>query len=164
MTQSIQDIEREIAESRARLDTTIDQLQDRLSVSGIVDDLMGYMRVNRYSSVFDDALVVIRKNPVPVMLIAAGVGWLLNRLAQDARASSRATQRVVVPTGLPAAVVPEPAMSAGSVRVYADAPAPASTATLGQGGLEPEGLGAPGVRRELNPRVASARSAGGPIG
>jgi hypothetical protein len=85
MTQDIHDLERDIEESRARLDHTIDRLQDRLSVSGIVDDLLGTMRANRYGTVFDHTLEVIRRNPVAVMMVAAGVGWLLHRLSQDSR-------------------------------------------------------------------------------
>jgi len=86
MTQDINALERDIEESRARLDHTIDRLQDRLSVSGIVDDLLGTMRANRYGSVVDHTLEVIRRNPVAVMMVAAGVGWLLHRMSHDSRA------------------------------------------------------------------------------
>lgn len=83
MTQSINELEREIEESRARLDLTIDRIQDKLSVSGIVDDMLGTMRRNQYADTFDTAIAVIRRNPVPVMLIAAGVGWLIHRMSQE---------------------------------------------------------------------------------
>jgi hypothetical protein len=83
MTQDMKDLERDIEESRARLDHTIDRLQDRLSVSGIVDDVLGSTRNNSYGPLFDNALAVIRRNPVPVMLVAAGVGWLLVRMRED---------------------------------------------------------------------------------
>jgi hypothetical protein len=82
MTQDMNDLERDIEESRARLDLTIDRLQDKLSVSGIVDDVLGSTRKNSYGPVFDNALEVIKRNPVPVMLVAAGVGWLLVRMSQ----------------------------------------------------------------------------------
>lgn len=80
MTQDINDLERDIEETRARLDLTIDRLQDRLSVSGIVDDMLGTVRANQYGSLVDHALEVIRRNPVPVMLVATGVGWLIYRM------------------------------------------------------------------------------------
>lgn len=83
MTQDMKALERDIEESRARLDLTIDRLQDKLSVSGIVDDLLGSARRSTYGPVFDNALTVIQRNPVPVMLAAAGIGWLLYRLGQD---------------------------------------------------------------------------------
>jgi hypothetical protein len=77
-------LEKDIEESRARLDLTIDRLQDKLSVSGVVDDLLGSARTNSHAPTFDEALAVIKRNPVPVMLIAAGVGWLLYRMGQEA--------------------------------------------------------------------------------
>ncbi|HEX2509260.1 MAG TPA: DUF3618 domain-containing protein [Microvirga sp.] len=85
MTQDIRDLERDIEQTRARLDLTIDRLQDKLSMSGIVDDVLGTMRGNRYGSIYDHALDVIKRNPVPVMLVAAGVGWLIYRMGPNAR-------------------------------------------------------------------------------
>jgi Protein of unknown function (DUF3618) len=84
MTQdNIQDLERDIEATRARLDLTIDQLQGRLSVSGIVDDMLGTMRARGYDSALDHTLAVLRRNPVPVMLVAAGIGWLLYRMGRE---------------------------------------------------------------------------------
>ena len=83
MTQDIKDLERDIEQTRARLDLTIDRLQDKLSMSGIVDDVLGTMRGNRYGSIYDHALDVIKRNPVPVMLVAAGVGWLIYRMGSN---------------------------------------------------------------------------------
>jgi len=105
MTQDMKELERDIEESRARLDLTIDRLQDRLSVSGIVDDMLGSARKSTYGPVFDNALTVIKRNPVPVMLAAAGIGWLLYRLSQDsARRGSHLTyvDRADVPVLHPA--------------------------------------------------------------
>ena len=88
MTQDMKDLERDIEETRARLDLTIDRLQDKLSVSGVVDDLVGSMRANGYGSAFDHVLEALRRNPVPVMLVAAGVGWLIYRLGNQPAATS----------------------------------------------------------------------------
>ena len=118
MPQSINDLERDIAESRARLDTTIDRIQDKLSVSGIVDDMLGQMRRNRYASTYDAALEVIRRNPVPVMLVAAGIGWLLHRASRDQR------QPVTREVGFrPYDDAAMPVVSRGPTRVYPAAPA-----------------------------------------
>jgi hypothetical protein len=83
MTQDIQDLERDIEATRARLDLTIDQLQGRLSMSGIVDDVLGTMRARGYDSALDHTLAVLKRNPVPVMLVAAGIGWLLYRMGRE---------------------------------------------------------------------------------
>ncbi|WP_370875397.1 DUF3618 domain-containing protein [Methylobacterium amylolyticum] len=79
------DLEREIEESRARLDQTIDRIQGRLSVPNLVDEMLGNARrVPALNSAYDGALDAVRRNPVPVLLIAAGVGLLFSRMARDA--------------------------------------------------------------------------------
>ncbi len=83
MSQSIEELERDIAQSRARLDLTIDRIQDRLSVSGIVDDVMQTTRATQFGVVIDHVLEVVRRNPVPVALIALGVGWLVHRMTRE---------------------------------------------------------------------------------
>jgi hypothetical protein len=87
MSQNIRDLEQDIEQSRARLDLTIDRLQgkiqDKLTVSGMVDDLLGRGRQSRYAAVYDQTLAVIKRNPIPVMLIAAGVGWLIHRMSTE---------------------------------------------------------------------------------
>lgn len=82
MTQSLQELERDIEQSRAKLDLTIDRLQDKMTVSGVVDDMLGTARTSRYAPLFDDVLSTLRRNPVPVMLMAAGLGLLIYRLGQ----------------------------------------------------------------------------------
>lgn len=79
------ELEREIEESRARLDRTIDRIQDRLSVSGVADDLMGQARRSGYSASLDRAAAALRDNPVPVLLVAAGIGWLAYSMTEAAR-------------------------------------------------------------------------------
>ena len=95
MTDSISDLEQDIEASRARLDRTIDRIQDRLTVSGIVDDMLGTVRTTPLSGLYDAALVAVRRNPIPVALIAAGIGWLAYRTSTDAqrRAQLRRTER-----------------------------------------------------------------------
>ncbi|MGY2052813.1 DUF3618 domain-containing protein [Methylobacterium sp. JK268] len=85
MTQSISDLEQDIEKTRARLDQTIDRIQDRLSPASIVDEMLGTVRQSPMSGLYDGALAAVRRNPVPVMLIVAGVGWLLHRVSEDAR-------------------------------------------------------------------------------
>ena len=119
MTQSINDIERDIEESRARLDLTIDRIQDKLSVSGIVDDVLGQVRRTPYAAAYDNALEVIRRNPVPVMLVAAGIGWLLYRSSRERQAPVRGV------AFRPYDDAAMPPIRSGSARVYSPAAAPA---------------------------------------
>ncbi|WP_445503596.1 DUF3618 domain-containing protein [Microvirga sp. G4-2] len=85
MTQSLQELERDIEQSRAQLDRTIDQLQNKMTVSGVVDDMLGTARASQYGPVYDRVLETVRSNPVPVMLIAMGLGLLAYRLGSPAR-------------------------------------------------------------------------------
>lgn len=85
MTQSLQDLEKDIEQSRAQLDRTIDQLQNKMTVSGVVDDMLGTARASQYGPLYDRVLETVRSNPVPVMLIAAGLGLLAYRLGRPAR-------------------------------------------------------------------------------
>jgi hypothetical protein len=85
MTQSINELEHDIEETRARLDRTIDQIQGRLSPASIVDEMLGTVRQSPASGLYDGALAAVRRNPVPVMLIVAGVGWLVHRVAREAQ-------------------------------------------------------------------------------
>jgi hypothetical protein len=83
MNRSMKDVEREIEESRARLDQTIDRLQDKLSVSSAVDEVIGGVRRSQYGGAVEQVLAAIRNNPVPVLVALAGIGWLLRRVERE---------------------------------------------------------------------------------
>lgn len=85
MTQSLHDLEKDIEQSRAQLDRTIDQLQNKMTVSGVVDDMLGTARTSQYGPLYDRVLETVRSNPVPVMLMAMGIGLLAYRLGRPAR-------------------------------------------------------------------------------
>ena len=117
MTEAIRDLEQDIEQTRARLDQTIDQIQDRLSVSGIVDDLIGTVRTSdRFGSMYDHAVAVVRRNPVPVMLLAAGAGWLIYRLGKEA--DRRRLQPLPRSRALVAEEADLPVMNDGTVHLY----------------------------------------------
>lgn len=109
MSGSMSDLEKDIEASRARLDQTIDRIQDRLSPTKLVDEMLGSARRTPLNGVYDDALAVVRRNPLPVLLIAAGVGLLMKKLAEGPRASV-VRRPVKVPT--------EPAPGIGAERAY----------------------------------------------
>src|SRR5215207_11373328 len=81
MTQAIEDLEQDIAQTRARLGDTIDRLQGSLSPSDVVEDLIG-----SGSPASGDALgpvvATIRHHPAPVLLMAVGIGWLVYKMAR----------------------------------------------------------------------------------
>lgn len=120
MTQSLQDLEREIEESRAQLDQTIDRLQNKMTVSGVVDDMLGTARTSQYGPVYDRVLETVRRNPVPVMLIAAGLGLLAYRLGRPVR--ERPTR--LIPADEDFITEEDLALDGGDMRVYGSGAAP----------------------------------------
>jgi hypothetical protein len=79
-------LEHEIEETRSHLDQTLNRLHGKLTRPGLANEVLGY---DRYRSGLQDIIEVVRRNPVPALLIAAGVGWLLYGLRQEARSRSR---------------------------------------------------------------------------
>ncbi|WP_210485196.1 DUF3618 domain-containing protein [Microvirga antarctica] len=92
MTDSLEDLQHEVEVSRARLDLTLDRLEEKLTVSGVVDDLLGTARRSKFAPLFDHVTETLRHNPVPVLLVAAGLGLLLHRLTPGSRRSQTRSQ------------------------------------------------------------------------
>lgn len=116
MNRSMKDVEREIEESRARLDQTIDRLQDKLSVSSAVDEVIGGVRRSQYGGVVEQVLTSIRNNPVPVLVALAGVGWLLRRVERESTAARRASTQPPPPRYPPPRYPPPTARDTGFIR------------------------------------------------
>lgn len=81
---SVSEIERDIEATRNRLYGTIDRIQDKLTVAGIVDEVMGAAGVPRSDAGHDFVLGLIRRNPVPVLIAAAGIGFMIYRMNRRA--------------------------------------------------------------------------------
>ncbi|MBA1158592.1 DUF3618 domain-containing protein [Microvirga mediterraneensis] len=122
-SQSLQELESDIERSRAQLDQTIDRLQNKMTVSGVVDDMLGTARNGQYGPLYDKVLDTVRRNPVPVMLIAMGVGLLAYRLGRSA--APRRTRLIAADEDL---ITEEHLlMEAEDPRLYGAEPAPLST-------------------------------------
>ena len=93
MTSDADALEREIEASRSRLDRTLDQLTERLTPTGIVEDMLGTARRDATgASLYDGALEAVRRNPVPVLLICLGAVMLLKSNGQRPAAAYRAVR------------------------------------------------------------------------
>ena len=69
-------LERAAERLRADLDRTLDALERKLSPSQLLDRSLAYLREHGG----DMAVAVgdsVRRNPVPIMLAVAGLGWLV---------------------------------------------------------------------------------------
>lgn len=85
MSESLARKEAEIAATRERLAGTIDRIQDKLTVTGIIDEVLGSTAAPRFDSAYDKALGVVRRNPIPVLIVAAGLGIVLQRMGRRQR-------------------------------------------------------------------------------
>lgn len=84
MTQSPQDIERDIEASRARLDGALDKLQGRMHPAGIVEDLLATARRNESGAGFyDGAIDAVRHHPLAVLMICGGAALFLRQLGRQ---------------------------------------------------------------------------------
>lgn len=89
---SVSELEADIAATRERLNSTIGRLQDKLTVSGMVDEFMGQAGVPRMETGHDFVLGLLRRHPVPVMVAAAGIGFLFYSMNRRDRARAIAAR------------------------------------------------------------------------
>ncbi|ULB10029.1 DUF3618 domain-containing protein [Cereibacter azotoformans] len=69
-------IEREVEENRARVESTLDALKERMTVNQVVDDLANFVGVEDVRGVMNSAGRQVRDNPVALGLIGLGLAWL----------------------------------------------------------------------------------------
>lgn len=79
---SAADLEREGEQIRANLDRTLDEIQQRLSPAELMDRSMEFVRENGMD-LLQEAADTVRRNPVPVVLTAAGLVWLVASVAKS---------------------------------------------------------------------------------
>jgi hypothetical protein len=80
---SSEEIRRDLETTRAEMDDTVDALQRKLSPGQLVDDLWG--RLKRNGGVGSNVGDLIRDHPVPIALMALGLGWLAIERATASR-------------------------------------------------------------------------------
>ncbi|TDR93241.1 DUF3618 domain-containing protein [Enterovirga rhinocerotis] len=101
------DLEAEAEATRARLQQTIGRIQDKLTVTGMVDEFVARPAVARLEGSQDVLRGLLNRHPLPVMLAAAGIGFLIHRMGR-----SRERERT------PGEEVAVPALNTGHTRVY----------------------------------------------
>ena len=70
-------IERDLDETRSRLGTHLNELQERLSPGQVLDDLMGYFRGSEGAAFGQNLVANIRANPMPAAITGIGLAWLM---------------------------------------------------------------------------------------
>jgi hypothetical protein len=107
----IERLERDVEATRARLDQTIDAIEDRMSLSGMVDEALGSVRGTELGSFIDRASDLMRRNPVPVAIMAVGLGWLLYRVTQERRSADVLRAEFIEEESIPV-------LNTGQARIY----------------------------------------------
>ena len=81
------------------------------SVSGTRRGVMGPARAAESGSGVGYALDIVRRNPLPVLLVAAGVGWLMYRITQEGRTAGAMRASALEEESIPV-------LNIGHARVY----------------------------------------------
>jgi gas vesicle protein len=76
-SKSSAEIEREVEGTRARLTGTIEELKDRVSPGQVVEQAMDYIRGSGGQEFVANLGRQLRDNPLPILLIGTGIGWLM---------------------------------------------------------------------------------------
>lgn len=71
------EIEKEIHQSRERLDATLHQIEERFSPEQWLHSTYDYLRHGGANEFFANLGTTVKQNPVPTLLTGAGLGWLM---------------------------------------------------------------------------------------
>jgi hypothetical protein len=70
-------IEADLARTRARMDSRLDELQDHLTPKQMLNDAFSYFRGGSGADFTGDLIARAKNNPVPVALAGIGIAWLM---------------------------------------------------------------------------------------
>jgi len=70
-------IERDLARTRARMDSRLTDLEQRLSPGQILDDLVTYFRGSEGADFGRNLMASVQENPMPAALTGIGLTWLM---------------------------------------------------------------------------------------
>ena len=84
MTDTTQALERQANKSRRRLTGLMDDLQSQMSPGVMLDKALGFS-TDGAAELGDSLIRQLAKHPLPYLLIAAGIGWLMFSEATEKR-------------------------------------------------------------------------------
>ena len=76
-SKSPDEVQREVRQSRAEVEETLDAIQERLSPGQLFEQAVDYMRSSNGTDFFRNLGTAVRDNPVPVALVGTGLAWLM---------------------------------------------------------------------------------------
>ena len=106
----LSDLEADVARTRERLNSTIDRIQDKLTLTGMVDEVMGQTGMPVMADGHDLVRSLLRRHPIPLMVAAAGIGFMIYSISRRERA--RASRLAEIDE------IDVPIINVGQARVY----------------------------------------------
>src|SRR5271166_1778612 len=91
-------LEREVEETRWQLSGTLEELRGRMTPGRVVDQVIDYTRDSPAGEFFRNLGREVRENPLPVVLIGIGIGWLLLATNRTSRAAIAAASENLAST------------------------------------------------------------------
>jgi Protein of unknown function (DUF3618) len=88
-SRSATEIERDVQQSRAEIEHTLDAIQERLSPGQLVDQAVNYFRGGRGVDFARNLGDSIAANPIPVTLMGVGLAWMMISGQRSARDGDR---------------------------------------------------------------------------
>jgi Protein of unknown function (DUF3618) len=84
-SKSAEEVQREVRESRAEVEQTLEAIQQRLSPGQVFDQAVDYMRGSGGQEFLRNLGATVRDNPVPMVLMGTGIAWLMLSGPRDRR-------------------------------------------------------------------------------
>jgi hypothetical protein len=76
-SKSVEEVQREVRQSRAEVEDTLEAIRDRLSPGQMFDQAVAYLRGGGGNEFMRNFGATVRDNPVPVALLGTGLAWLM---------------------------------------------------------------------------------------
>ena len=105
MAQQTQLLEREVEQVRSDLAADVDELRVRLAPGQLLNETINYARTTPVAEFVQNLLGEIRENPLPLLLIGAGVAWAAIATSRPRRGLPVPVTKPTGPT-IPAAPAP----------------------------------------------------------
>ena len=161
------EIESDIYATRARLDDTLHELEERFSPHYLMDTAFNYVRQGGANDVMAHVGRTVKRNPIPVMLTGIGLGWLMlsqrNSKSHADRGTTNLPVRQAETTSVPATThEPPPTQTMAqpprrSVGASATEPGTTGAGTTSTG-KDPASVGASATGSPATPPVGSGSS------
>jgi hypothetical protein len=84
-SKSSHEVQREVQQSRADVEETLEAIQERLSPGQVFEQVVDYMRSSNGSDFLRNLGSVVRDNPVPIALVGTGLVWLMLSSSRSGR-------------------------------------------------------------------------------